>query len=310
LCYTLIMNAILEVNDLRKKFPRHEALKGITFAVKEGEIFGFLGPNGAGKTTTLEILEGLKEASSGSVKMFGIDALRHRAEVKQKIGVQLQSSEYFNSVTLSELITLFASFYHKRVNPREILSLVNLEEKADFEVKNLSGGQKHRFAIATALVHDPEILFLDEPTTGLDPRVRRELWQLIKDLNRKGMTIFITTHYMEEAEYLCNRVAIIDHGQILTIDEPKNLIENLSHTSQVSFFVQEKTDYGWLDTLLGVERMYFNDPKVIVEITSLDAVPIILESLKNKKISFTGFTLKTATLEDVYLDLTGKELEI
>jgi ABC-2 type transport system ATP-binding protein len=223
--------------------------------------------------------------------------------------VQLQSSEYYSSVTLAELIALFASFYHKRVDAGKILRMVNLEEKAGSEVKNLSGGQKHRFAIATALVHDPEILFLDEPTTGLDPRVRRELWQLIKDLNKKGVTVFITTHYMEEAEYLCNRVAIINQGQILTIDEPKNLINDLSHTSQVSFFVQEKIDYGWLASLPGVEKTYFNDPKMIVEITSLDAVPKILESLQNKKISFTGFTLKTATLEDVYLDLTGKELD-
>jgi ABC-2 type transport system ATP-binding protein len=303
------MNHILEVKDLRKTYVGHEALRGVNFAVGEGEIFGLLGPNGAGKTTTLEILEGLKDPTSGSVTMFGMDALAHRSEVKARIGVQLQSSEYYGSVTLSELIALFASFYHRRVDTRKILGLVNLEEKADAEVKNLSGGQKHRFSIATALVHDPKILFLDEPTTGLDPRVRRELWQLIRDLNKKGVTIFITTHYMEEAEYLCNRVAVIDHGKILTIDEPKNLINNLAHTSQLSFFVQEKTDYGWLDSLTGVEKVYFNDPKVIVEITSLDAVPTILSELRKRSISFTGFTVKTATLEDVYLDLTGKELD-
>lgn len=306
--YSIYMDFILEVKDLRKKYPRHEALRGVNFAVKKGEIFGLLGPNGAGKTTTLEILEGLKNPTSGGISMFGLDALSHRSEVKHRIGVQLQSSEYFGSVTLAELIALFASFYHKRVDVRKILGLVNLEEKADFEVKNLSGGQKHRFAIATALVHDPEILFLDEPTTGLDPRVRRELWHLIKQLNTRGVTVFITTHYMEEAEHLCNRVAIIDHGQILTIDEPKNLINNLAHTSQLSFFTPQKSGWDWVRSLPGVEKTYINDPKVIVEITSLDVVPAILEALKQKKIEFTGFTVKTATLEDVYLDLTGKEL--
>ncbi|HYE22445.1 MAG TPA: ABC transporter ATP-binding protein [Verrucomicrobiae bacterium] len=304
------MSSVIEVNNLRKTFASgHEALRGISFSVTKGEIFGLLGPNGAGKTTTLEILEGLKQPNSGEVKIFGLDAIRQSAQVKQKIGVQLQSSEYFPSVTLSELITLFASFYHKQVDTKHILSLVNLQDKAEAEVKNLSGGQKHRFAVASALVNNPQILFLDEPTTGLDPRVRREMWQLIRKLNDEGVTIFITTHYMEEAEYLCDRVAIIDRGQILTIDQPRALINNLAHTSQVSFFAQESIDYDWLTDVVGVEKIYHHDPKVIVEIKTVDAVPKILQALTSKNVHFTGFTLKTATLEDVYLDLTGKELE-
>ncbi len=305
------MEHVIEVENLRKKFSAdHEALRGISFAVNKGEIFGLLGPNGAGKTTTMEILEGLQKPTSGHVKIFGFDAAKNRQQIKERIGVQLQSSEYFPSVTLSELIRLFASFYHKRVNPEQFLDLVNLKDKANSLVKNLSGGQKHRFAIATALVHNPEILFLDEPTTGLDPRVRRELWQMIRELNLKGVTIFLTTHYMEEAEYLCDRVGIIDNGKILTIDEPKNLIDQLEHTSQISFFTNTKSDYKWLDKISDIEKVYINEPKVILEVKSLDAVSKILELLREHKILFSGFTVKTATLEDVYLDLTGRELTV
>lgn len=305
------MDFVIEIKNLVKKFSAQtEALKGISFGVKRGEIFGLLGPNGAGKTTTLEILEGLKQPSSGEVKICGFDAVKQSKEVKRRIGVQLQSSEYFPLISLSELIILFASFYHKKVNPLEILNLVNLKAKANEVVKNLSGGQKHRFAIAVALVNNPEVLFLDEPTTGLDPRVRREIWHLIRDLNQKGVSILITTHYMEEAEYLCDRVAIIDNGKILTIDEPRNLINNLSHTSQVSFFADNNTDYPWLTSMKHVEKIYRNDPKIILEIKSLDAVPKIIENLQKHKIKFTGFTVKAATLEDVYLDLTGRELAV
>jgi ABC-2 type transport system ATP-binding protein len=304
------MEYVIEVENLKKYFPPdHEALKGVSFAVKKGEIFGLLGPNGAGKTTTMEILEGLQAPTSGQVKMFGLDVDKNGQKIKERIGVQMQSSEYFPMVNASELIRLFASFYHKKINPEQLLEQVNLQDKATALVENMSGGQKQRFAIATAMVHNPEILFLDEPTTGLDPRVRRELWQLVRQLNDKGMTIFLTTHYMEEAEYLCDRVGIIDNGQILTIDQPKNLINNLAHTSQVSFFTDGITDYQWLTKIKQVEKVYRHDPKVILEIESLDAVPKIIAELQKKGVVFTGFTVKTATLEDVYLDLTGRELD-
>ncbi len=305
------MSEVIEVKQLKKSFPsKHEALKGVSFRVQKGEIFGLLGPNGAGKTTTMEILEGLKSPTSGEIKIFGLDVATNRQEINERIGVQLQSSEYFPTVTIAELVRLFASFYHKKVDAKQVLKLVNLQDKADVEVRSLSGGQKHRFAIATAMVNSPEILFLDEPTTGLDPRVRRELWQMIKELNSKGVTIFLTTHYMEEAEYLCDRVAIIDHGEILTIDQPRNLINKLSHSSQVSFFTDDKSDYRWLGSISDIEKIYHHDPKIILEIKSIDAVPKILDQLKKNKISFTGFTVRTATLEDVYLDLTGKELAV
>lgn len=303
------MEHVIEVENLRKIFKQsHEALKGISFGVKRGEIFGLLGPNGAGKTTTIEILQGLKDATSGTVKMFGLDAELNRQKIKERIGVQLQSSEYFGAVTLSELVHLFASFYHKKHNPKQLLQLVNLEDKAESEVRDLSGGQKHRFALASALVNDPEILFLDEPTTGLDPRVRRELWELIKSLNAKGVTIFLTTHYMEEAEFLCDRVGIIDNGSILTIDEPRNLIAKLDHTNQVSFFVEGSFDDSWLKQIPEIKKCYRHDPKIILDINDLTAIEKILAELRNRKIDFTSFTVRTATLEDVYLNLTGKEI--
>jgi ABC-2 type transport system ATP-binding protein len=286
-----------------------EAVQGISFEVMKGEIFGILGPNGAGKTTTLEIIEGLKLPSQGSVTVLGLNAEVDAPEIRKRIGVQLQSSSYLKFLNLSELIKLFGSLYGKKVDPQKLLGFVNLEDKAKDEVQNLSGGQKQRFTLATALANDPEILFLDEPTTGLDPRARRDVWKLVKEINSRGMTVILTTHYMEEAEYLCNRVAIMDHGKILEIDDPKQLIDRLSHTTQVSFFTDKPVDGSWWKEVADVERVYGNYPKVILEIKSLDYISEILKVLREHSIAFTGFTVKTATLEDVYLDLTGKEFE-
>lgn len=224
---------IIEVKNLAKSFPDRggkgvvKAVRGISFEVKKGEIFGMLGPNGAGKTTTLEMMEGLRENDSGSIHVAGVDVCKNRSAVKSLIGVQLQSSAFFDNLNLTELIKLFASLYHVKVDPAKVLKEVELSEKSKTQFKNLSGGQKQRFSIASALVNRPEVLFLDEPTTGLDPQARRHLWALIRDINDKGMTIVITTHYMDEAEELCNRVAVIDNGKIIDIDSPKNLITKL-----------------------------------------------------------------------------------
>jgi ABC-2 type transport system ATP-binding protein len=189
----------------------------------------------------------------------------------------------------------------------ELLKLVGLEDKKNFEVKNLSGGQKQRFTIATSLVHNPKILFLDEPTTGLDPKARRDLWALIKNLNNQGMTIVLTTHYMEEAEFLCHRVAILDQGKILQIDEPRKLVEDLSHTTQVAFLTEEKIDPGVFSNVPGIEKIYNDYPKVVLEVKDLDHISQIVQLLKKNKIAFSGFSVKTASLEDVYLDLTGRQ---
>ncbi len=217
----------IEVSGLRKSYGELVAVDGISFTVGQNEIFGLLGPNGAGKTTTVEILEGLREADSGDITVAGVDVRRDPERVKALIGVQLQSSAFLDNLQLAELIPLFASFYGRRVDPHAVLAKVDLAEKAKSYVKHLSGGQKQRFSIATALVNEPRVLFLDEPSTGLDPQARRNLWDLVQTLRSEGRSIVLTTHYMEEAEALCDRVAIMDHGRILQLDTPDNLIQQL-----------------------------------------------------------------------------------
>lgn len=286
-----------------------DAVKGTSFEVEKGEIFGILGPNGAGKTTTLEIIEGLKQQTSGKVVVLGLNNTTHGGEIKKRIGVQLQSSEYMNLMSLKELLQLFAALYGRTANVDELLGFVNLVDKKNALVKDLSGGQKQRFTLASALVNDPEILFLDEPTTGLDPRARRDVWDLVKKVNKKGITIVLTTHYMEEAEYLCNRVAIMDSGQILAINDPKKLVEDLSHTTQIAFLTDTQIDAEVWKAIPSIEKVIGNYPKVIIEIKSLDVIGDVVRLLQEKNITFSGFTVKTASLEDVYLDLTGKAFE-
>ncbi|MBK8549594.1 MAG: ABC transporter ATP-binding protein [Ignavibacteria bacterium] len=249
------MNPIIQVKNLIKKYDDLTAVDGISFDVSKGEIFGLLGPNGAGKTTTLEIMETLREKTSGEVIINGLSIDKDQNAIKQIIGVQLQSAGFYPNLYLYELIELFAGLYNVEVNPDEMLKLVDLQEKKKSKFKELSGGQKQRFSICTTLINEPKIIFLDEPTTGLDPQARRNLWELIKQIKSKGTTIMLTTHYMDEAEVLCDRVGIIDNGKIVIIDTPDNLIDDLIKT--------------------GFER-----PKL----------------------------LKLATLEDVFLNMTGKEL--
>jgi ABC-2 type transport system ATP-binding protein len=221
---------IIGVSNLTKKYGQFEAVKGISFEVHEGEIFGLLGPNGAGKSTTLEIIETLREKTSGEVFVNGFNLDKEPNEIKKIIGVQLQASGFYPGLTLVELLKLFAGLYNHDVNPGELLKLVNLEDKAKNKYKELSGGQKQRFSIATTLINKPKIIFLDEPTTGLDPQARRNLWDLITDIRKRGTTVIITTHYMDEAEVLCDRVAIIDAGRIIALDTPDILIDNLVAT--------------------------------------------------------------------------------
>ncbi len=223
-------NSIISVKDLVKNYGNFEAVKGISFDVYEGEIFGLLGPNGAGKSTTLEIIETLREKTSGKIVVDGIDLDKAPNDIKKIIGVQLQSSGYYPGLNLLELIELFAGLYNRKVSSIELLESVNLRDKAKAKYKELSGGQKQRFSVATTLINDPKIIFLDEPTTGLDPQARRNLWELIKDIRYRGTTVIITTHYMDEAEYLCDRVAIIDSGKIVAMDSPDKLIDNLVAT--------------------------------------------------------------------------------
>lgn len=246
---------IIEVRDLIKNYGSFEAVKGISFDVYEGEIFGLLGPNGAGKSTTLEIIETLRPKTSGTVIVNGLNLDEQPEDIKKIIGVQLQTSGFYPGLNLVELIHLFAGLYNQKVDAMQLLGLVNLQDKAKAKVKELSGGQKQRFSIATTLINQPKIIFLDEPTTGLDPQARRNLWDLIKDIQAKGTTVIITTHYLDEAEYLCDRVAIVDSGRIVALNKPDTLIDELVAT--------------------GFER-----PKEV----------------------------KKASLEDVFIQLTGKSL--
>ena len=225
-----MQNTIISVKNLVKNYGSFEAVKGISFEVYEGEIFGLLGPNGAGKSTTLEIIETLRSKTSGEVTVNGLDLDKSPGEIKKIIGVQLQTSGFYPGLTLLELITLFAGLYNQSVDPMELLKLVNLADKAKNKYKQLSGGQKQRFSIATTLINKPAIVFLDEPTTGLDPQARRNLWDLIKNIRQKGTTVIITTHYMDEAEQLCDRIAIMDEGRIIALASPDNMIDDLVAT--------------------------------------------------------------------------------
>jgi ABC-2 type transport system ATP-binding protein len=221
---------IISVNNLQKKYGTFEAVKGISFDVYEGEIFGLLGPNGAGKSTTLEIIETLRSKTAGKIIVDGLNLDTAADSIKKIIGVQLQTSGYYPGLNLIELIQLFSGLYNQEVNPKELLQLVSLEDKAKNKFKELSGGQKQRFSIATTLINKPRIIFLDEPTTGLDPQARRNLWDLIRDIRAKGTTVIITTHYMDEAEQLCDRIAIMDEGKIIALASPDKMIDDLVAT--------------------------------------------------------------------------------
>ncbi len=225
-----MQNNIISVRDLKKQYGDFHAVKGISFDVSEGEIFGLLGPNGAGKSTTLEIMETLREKTSGSVMIGGFDLDKQPDDIKKIIGVQLQSSGFYPALTLLELIDLFSGLYNRKVDAMALLKKVNLQDKAKNKSKELSGGQKQRFSIATTLINQPKIVFLDEPTTGLDPQARRNLWDLIREVREAGTTVIITTHYMDEAEQLCDRIAIMDEGKIIQLDSPDKMIDDLIET--------------------------------------------------------------------------------
>jgi ABC-2 type transport system ATP-binding protein len=222
-----MQKTIISVKDLVKNYGDYQAVKSISFDVYEGEIFGLLGPNGAGKSTTLEIIETLRDKTSGKITVDGFDLDKDPSAIKKLIGVQLQTSGYYPGLNLVELIHLFGGLYNKPVSPMELLKKVNLEDKAKNKSKELSGGQKQRFSIATTLINQPRIIFLDEPTTGLDPQARRNLWDLIREIRNNGTTVIITTHYMDEAEQLCDRIAIMDKGQIIKLNSPDKMIDEL-----------------------------------------------------------------------------------
>jgi ABC-2 type transport system ATP-binding protein len=305
------------VEDLAKEFPAPgggtlAAVDGVSFSVGRGEVFGFLGPNGAGKTTTLEIIEGLQSPTSGRTEVLGLDSHRHREEVKRRIGVQLQAGAYFDYLTLEEILDLFGSFYPKRVRPAELLEKVGLLEKRKALVRELSGGQAQRFSIVASLVNDPEVVFLDEPTTGLDPQARRNLWDLITTINREGKTVVLTTHYMEEAEVLCDRVAIIDLGKIQALDTPLGLIHQLPTAYRILFATRQPVIEGELRDLPGVadvDAVLNGDIRYELRVSRAQVtLPAFLAWAERRGVRVDDVRVMPATLEDVFLSLTGRSL--
>jgi ABC-2 type transport system ATP-binding protein len=314
---TVDSNVAVMVEDLGKVFPapgggKLTAVDGVSFSVRRGEVFGFLGPNGAGKTTTLEIIEGLQSPTSGRTEVLGLDSHRHREEVKRRIGVQLQAGAYFDFLTLEEILDLFGSFYPKRVPPTELLEKVGLLEKRKALVRELSGGQAQRFSIVASMVNDPEVVFLDEPTTGLDPQARRNLWDLITTINREGKTVVLTTHYMEEAEVLCDRVAIIDLGKIQALDTPLGLIHQLPTAYRILFATRQPVIEGELRSLPGVadvDAVLNGDFRYELRVSRAQVtLPAFLDWAERRGVRVDDVRVMPATLEDVFLSLTGRSL--
>ncbi len=300
--------AVIKVKKLTKRYGNLAAVDGISFEVFTGEIFGLLGENGAGKTTTLEMIEGLRRPTSGNIKVLDKDVSLDPSEIKKQIGVQLQSSAYYSFLSLREILELFCSFYNSSVDADELLKMVDLESKSKSLVNQLSGGQKQRFSIVASLVNDPEIVFLDEPTTGLDPIARRNLWKLITDIKKRGKTIILTTHYMEEAEALCDRVAIMDSGKILALDETHKLVDKIKEPYSITF-VTNKLDgqikklekFAIVDLLHGKEDHYH------LKIKSHKGLMSALKIVET--IDPESLEVGRATLEDVFIELTGKRIE-
>ena len=327
------VGAALRIRGLKKAFADVQAVDGIDLEVTKGECFGLLGPNGAGKTTTIEICEGLTPADEGTVELLGLNWISGADELRQRIGIQLQETQFPDKLTVEEALRLFRSFYRRGITVDESIKMAQLEEKRRSRAGGLSGGQKQRLAMATALVGDPELLFLDEPTTGLDPQARRHLWDLVEELKRAGRTIILTTHYMEEAERLCDRVAIMDHGKVIAMGTPKELIATVCGEDIVEFAVTEKTDAGpstrpaeaglaqddsrglsgvdaeALKKIPGVQSHRVDENLHQLSVSELHTtVPAIFAALEGQGLHLSEFRTHSATLEDVFVRLTGRNL--
>ncbi|MGD0891637.1 MAG: ABC transporter ATP-binding protein [Terracidiphilus sp.] len=320
----------LLLRGLKKAFSDVQAVDGLDLEVERGECFGLLGPNGAGKTTTIEICEGLTDPDSGTVELLGLNWKANAAELRQRIGIQLQETQFSEKLTVEETLRLFRSFFKRGISVEESIRTAQLEEKRKSRVGGLSGGQKQRLAMATALVGDPELLFLDEPTTGLDPQARRHLWDLVDELKQAGRTIILTTHYMEEAERLCDRVAIMDHGKVIALGTPQELIQSVGGEDIVEFAVSGSSESPVSESRPGApaarEDHGFFDPEILTAIPGVQShrvdaglhqlavsephlvVPLIFTTLTAKGLHLSEFRTHSATLEDVFVRLTGRNL--
>jgi ABC-2 type transport system ATP-binding protein len=309
------MNIIVEVNDLRKTYGKTVAVDGVSFDVREGEIFGMVGPNGAGKTTTIECIEGLRVPDGGTIQVLGLDPTHQERQLRPLLGIQLQEAHLPENLKVWEALDLFASFYPHTLDWEELIEGLSLTEKRDTTFRKLSGGQKQRLFIALALLNNPEMVFFDELTTGLDPQARHTIWDLVRDVRRRGMTIFLTTHYMEEAERLCDRVAIMDHGKIVALDSPSNLIESLDIEERVVFSVDGGRPTDSLEKLPRVTRVEVLDDEFVVYGEAQDAtnghIPLVTDvvnTLTAEGVRFTDLRTEQPNLEDVFLTLTGRKI--
>ena len=300
---------VISVTDLRRHYGEVKAVDGVTFEVKRGEVFGLLGPNGAGKTTTVEILEGLNRADGGEVRVLGFDPAREGDKLKERIGVQLQAASLYPDLTVTELVELFSTFYAKRLPAGPLIDQLGLDERKGALSKELSGGQRQRLSIALALVNDPELIFLDEPTTGLDPQGRRSLWEHIERLQAEGRTVLLTTHYMEEAEHLCDRVAIVDHGKILEIGAVDELISRHFTERTLRFRSRAELPDSALATLRDVSRVAHEDTETVLYTSNVPrTIAALLELAENAHAADLDVVVRRPTLEDVFLGLTGRAL--
>ncbi|MFD2610995.1 ABC transporter ATP-binding protein [Paenibacillus gansuensis] len=309
---------VIEVEGLVKRYGEHKAVNGIRFQVRQGEVFGLLGPNGAGKTTTMEMIEGLRKPDGGSAKVAGYDTRTDLRKVKEVIGVQLQSTSLFDLLTVREITEMYASFYKHTVPIDPLLDSMILTEKKNARVKHLSGGQKQRLAIALALVNDPKVVFLDEPTTGLDPQARRTLWDIILRLKEQGKTVVLSTHYMDEAHVLCDRICLMDKGEIIALDTPRNLVHSLDSESAVEFRIPgydqlAEEDAGRIQAsfahLDGVKRADVHGDSFTLYTDHLQrALIAFIQACEAEGRTFADLQTRTATLEDVFIHMTGRSL--
>ncbi len=299
----------ISVRDLRKRYADVQAVDGVSFEVARGEVFGMLGPNGAGKTTTVEIMEGLREPDAGEVRVLGLDVTREAGALKERIGIQLQTAALFPNLTVAETIELFRSFFSRARPTDELIDALDLGERRDARTKVLSGGQRQRLSVALALVNEPEVVFLDEPTTGMDPQARRSLWGLVRELAGRGTTVLLTTHYMEEAEELCDRVAVMDHGRVLELGTVHELIGRRFHELSVRFDDLPDLSGAALEALPGVTRVVRDDGVGVLYTRDVASTIGGLLALTSERGTEPGnLMVRRATLEDVFLDLTGRAL--
>jgi len=305
------MDSIVQVEGLRKTYGATIAVDDVSFEVREGEIFGMVGPNGAGKTTTIECLEGLRKPDQGMVRVLGVDPQRESQVLRERTGMQLQQSNLPDRMRVWEALDLYASFYPKAADWNELLAQLGLEEKRNAPFSKLSGGQKQRLFIALALLPDPQLVFLDELTTGLDPQARHAIWDLVRDVRAKGKTVLLTTHFMEEAERLCDRVAILDHGRIVALDTPAALIRGLGVEERVVFNLDGTLPAGFEKALSGAVRLEVQGERVVVHGKNGRKVPLVSEVvslLTGQGVPFRDLRTEQPTLEDVFLSLTGREM--